>query len=77
MKVARLFGRSCIGYEVDLEPLPIIRARVGMENASLMDNAQFEIIIRDEAKHLRTWLSEQVKRRKMVAKPIMEASDKP
>ncbi len=68
MKVARLLGRSCIGYELDLELLPIIRQKVGMDNASLLDDAQFEVIIRNDARHLRTWLSEQVKQRRSAAR---------
>jgi DNA modification methylase len=68
MKVARLLGRSCIGYELDLELLPIIRQKVGMDNASLLDDARFEVIIRDDARHLRTWLSEQVKQRRSAAR---------
>lgn len=42
MRGARLLGRSCIGYEIDLELLPIIRAKVGMENASLVDDARLK-----------------------------------
>jgi len=68
MKVARSLGRSCIGYELDLELLPIIRAKVGMENASLLDDARFEVIVRDDARRLRTWLSEQVKQRRSAAR---------
>lgn len=68
MKVARLLGCSCIGYELDLELLPIIRQKVGMDNASLLDDAQFEVIIRNDARHLRTWLSEQVKQRRSAAR---------
>ena len=77
MKVARLLGRSCIGYEIDLELLPIIRAKVGMENASLLDEAKFEVIIRDDAKHLRTWLSEQVKQRRSAARSAKGKARKP
>ncbi len=68
MKVARLLGRSCIGYELDLELLPIIRQKIGMDVASLLDEAQFEVIIRDDAQHLRTWLSEQVKQKRSVTR---------
>jgi|GEM_PF-1404252 len=46
MKVARLLGRSCIGYEIDLELLPIIQAKVGMESASFWEEPQFEVIVR-------------------------------
>lgn len=74
MKVARLLGRSCIGYELDLELLPVIRQKVGMDNASLLDDARFEVIIRDDARHLRTWLSEQVKQRRSAARNAQDHS---
>ena len=50
MPVARLIGLSCIGYEIDLELLPIVRAKVGLENASRLDEVSFEVIIRSDAR---------------------------
>jgi DNA modification methylase len=77
MKVARLLERSCVGYEIDMELLPVIRAKVGMDTASLLDEAQFEILVRDDAKHLRTWLSEQVKQRRSVARDAKSKTKDP
>jgi DNA modification methylase len=77
MKVARLLGRTCIGYEIDLELLPIIRTKVGMDSASLWDEAKFEVIIRDDAKRLRTWLSQQVKQKRSVARHAKGKARKP
>lgn len=54
MRGARVLGRSCIGYEIDLELLPIIQAKADMKNTSLLDDVQFEVIVRSDAKHLRT-----------------------
>ena len=68
MKVARLLGRSCSGFERGFELFPTIRQEVGLDNASLLDDARFEVIIRDDARHLRTWLSEQVKQRRSAAR---------
>jgi DNA modification methylase len=68
MKVARQLKRSCVGYEIDLELLPVIREKVGMETASLLDDAKFEVIVRDDARHLRFWLSERIKQRRSVAR---------
>ncbi len=68
MKVARQWRRSCIGYEIDLELMPIIRAKTGMETASLLDDAQWEILVRDDARHLRTWLSDRIKQRRSAAR---------
>lgn len=68
MKVARQLERSCIGYELDLELLPIIRAKVGMENATLWDDADFEITVRNDCRRLRTWLSERIHQRRSAAR---------
>ncbi len=68
MKVARLLGRSYIGYEIDLELLPIIQAKVGMASAYFGDEAEFAVVVRDDARRLRTWLSDQVKQRRSVAR---------
>jgi hypothetical protein len=68
MRVARLLERACVGYEIDCELLPVIRAKVGMDNLSLLDEADFEIIVRSDARHLRTWLSNQVKQKRSVAR---------
>lgn len=63
MKVARLLGLSCIGYEIDLELLTIVRAKVGLENASQLDEVSFEVIIRSDARRSCTWLSDREKER--------------
>ncbi len=76
MKVARLLGRSCVGYEIDLELLPIIRQKVGFENVSLLDDARFDVVIRNDAKHLRTWLSEKIKQRRSVARNAKSKAEK-
>lgn len=77
MKVARLLRRSCVGYEIDLELLPVLRAKVGMEMASLLDGAQFEIIVRDDARRLRTWLSDRIKLRRSAARNAKGKASKP
>ncbi|MER3488264.1 MAG: site-specific DNA-methyltransferase [Chloroflexota bacterium] len=77
MKVARILGRSCIGYEIDAELLPVIRAKVGIDNASLLDDATFEVVVRKDAQKLRTWLSEQVKQRRSSARNAKGKATKP
>jgi DNA modification methylase len=77
MKVARLLKRSCIGYEIDLELLPVIRAKVGMESTSLWEEAKFEVIIREDAMRLRTWLADQVKHRRSSARNAKGKAKKP
>lgn len=61
--VARRLNRSSIGYEIDLELKPIIEKRLGVKVRTLtsfyeeaMEDAKIEIIIRDDAKHLRSKL---------------------
>lgn len=61
--VARRLNRNSVGYEIDLELKPIIEKRLGVKVKTLtsfyeesMDDARIEIIIRDDAKHLRTKL---------------------
>lgn len=65
-KVARILGRNSIGYEIDLELLPVIKEKVGVDNPMLGEEASFEIIIREDAKHLRTWLQERIKGKRSV-----------
>lgn len=77
MKVARLLERSCIGYEIDLELMPIVRAKVGMDDASLLSDARFEITIRDDARHLRTGLAEKVSQRRSVARDAKSKAARP
>ncbi len=68
MRVAYRLGRPCIGYEIDSELLPIIRAKVGVDSPSLLDDVRFEYTVRDDAQRLRTWLSDQVKKRRSSAR---------
>jgi DNA modification methylase len=68
LKVASKLGRKAIGYEIDLELLPIIKKKLGINQKKLLgSDPSFEIIIRNDAKHLRTWLQEKVKKQKSVA----------
>ncbi len=68
--VARRLGRNSVGYELDLELKPIIEERLGLKNTNLskfVNNVskkdEIEIIIRDDAKKLRSFLQEEIKRR--------------
>ncbi len=61
LKVALALGRNAVGYELDLELMNAIKEKVGMNQTSLYGNKpEFEIIVRDDAKHLRTKLQEKV-----------------
>ncbi|MEM0172651.1 MAG: site-specific DNA-methyltransferase [Thermoproteota archaeon] len=70
LKVAVELRRKAVGYEIDLELLDVVKKKLGIDQAKLFnsDSSNFEIIIRDDAKHLRTWLQEKVKRQRSVAR---------
>jgi len=62
LKVALDLDRRCIGYEIDLELLDIVKQKLKVNQGTLLrENPDFEIIVRDDAKHLRTKLQEKVK----------------
>ena len=67
--VAKRLGRSCIGYELDLELREAIEERLGVglkTLASFMkigEEDKIEIIVRDDAKRLRTKLREEIEKR--------------
>ncbi len=61
---------------LNLELLPIIRTKVGMENASFWDEAEFKIIVRDDAKYLRTWLPQLDKQRISVTKSVLNSGER-
>jgi DNA modification methylase len=63
--VATELGRRAIGYEIDLELLDIIKKKLGIDQKKLLGQ-DFEIIIRDDARNLRTWLQERVKKQRSV-----------
>jgi len=62
--VARMLGRSCVGYEIDLELREAIEERIGARQPSLAkfvgEETKIEIIVREDAKRLRTKLREEI-----------------
>lgn len=48
MKVARELGRNSVGYEIKSDLLKIIKQKVGVEQKTLGEEIEFEIITRDE-----------------------------
>jgi len=67
LKVALELGRKAVGYELDLELLDIIKEKIGIgKQARLIDTEQFDIIIRDDAKHLRKELQKRITKQKSV-----------
>ena len=61
LKVATELGRNAVGYEIDLELLEVIKKKLGIDQHPLLQsNESFEVIIRDDAKRLRTKLHTNV-----------------
>jgi len=69
MKVARQLDRNGIGYEIDLELKRVILEKVGyyQKKLDLKDEDEFEIIEREDARRLRTWLQDRILRKKTEA----------
>jgi DNA modification methylase len=62
LKVALELGRRCIGYEIDIELLDVVKEKLKVNQFTLTgERPDFEITIRDDTKHLRTELQERVK----------------
>jgi len=62
--VARKLGRNCIGYEIDLELREIIEERLGMRHRLLEPEAcKVEMLVREDARRLRTQLREEIEKR--------------
>lgn len=60
LKVATQLGRNGIGYEIDIELLEIVKKKLGINRYTLDEKPEFEIIIRDDIKHLRTYFQEKI-----------------
>jgi hypothetical protein len=69
IKVALNLDRHAVGYEIDVELLDTVKEKVGLgKQAKLVSKLPFEIITREDAKHLRTKLQEKVEQQKSVTK---------
>ena len=69
IKVAVEQGRNAVGYEIDVELIEIIKQKVGIDDFSLLkEYKNFDIIIRDDVRHLRTELQKRINNRRSVAK---------
>jgi len=61
LKVAVELGRKAVGYEIDIELLDVIKKKLKINQYLLFgEKSEFEIIIRDDIKHLRTELQKRV-----------------
>jgi len=70
-KVAAILKRNSIGYEIDLELYGVIEEKMGLKQGSLFEkDYEVEIIVRSDAKHLRTQLQNKVSNQKSVVKNV-------
>ena len=60
-------GRNSVGYEVDLELKPVILKKIGQ--LTLL-GGKVEVIVREDAKKLRTFLQERVSAQRSVTKKV-------
>ncbi len=64
LKVAVELGRECVGYEIDQELLEVVQQKLGVTQERGFDPlSEYEIVIRDDARRLRTELQRRVGRR--------------
>ncbi len=67
--VARKLWRNCVGYEIDLELKEVVEERLGVGMKALTrfmkldEHDKIEIIVRDDAKRLRTKLRKEIERK--------------
>jgi len=63
LKVANELGRNGIGYEIDIELLNTVKEKLDVKQAEFFrPSSTLEIIIRDDIKHLRTALQNQIRK---------------
>jgi site-specific DNA-methyltransferase (adenine-specific)/site-specific DNA-methyltransferase (cytosine-N4-specific) len=58
--VAKRLGRNCVGYEIDLELMDVVKERLGAGIKTLVQTDNIEIIVREDAKRLRTALRKEI-----------------
>lgn len=61
LKVAQELDRKFAGYEIDVELLDVVKTKLGLTKQTRLFRPQYELIIREDVKHLRTELQRRVK----------------
>ena len=70
-KVSAMLKRNSIGYEIDLELLEVVKEKMGLKQGSLFGkDYEVEIIVRNDARHLRTQLQNKISNQKSVVKNV-------
>jgi len=61
LKVAVELGRRAVGYEIDVELLDVVKEKLRVGQSTLLDeDSGFEVIVREDVKHLRTKLQKRI-----------------
>ncbi len=77
--MAETLKRNSVGYEIDVELLEIVKKKMGLKQGSLYErDYEVEVIVREDAKHLRKQLQNRViSRQKSVVKNAKRKSKSP
>jgi DNA modification methylase len=68
-KVAATLRRNSVGYEIDLELREILEEKMGLRQGYLFEkDYEIEMVVRSDAKHLRTRLQKKVSSQKSVVR---------
>ncbi len=66
-KVASFLKRNSVGYDIDVELLEIVKEKMNLKQTPLFGmDYEVEVIIREDAKHLRTQLQDRIRNQKSV-----------
>jgi DNA modification methylase len=62
-KVAAMLKRNSVGYEIDIELVEVVKKKMGINHELLFQNDyEVEIIVRDDARPLRSFLQNKIKK---------------
>jgi DNA modification methylase len=68
-RVAAKLKRNSVGYEIDLELCEVVKEKMGLNQSSLFEkDFEVEIVVREDAKQLRTQLQNKINNKKSVVK---------
>lgn len=68
-RVSAKLERNSVGYELDVELLEVVKEKMGLKGEVLFEmDYEVEIVVREDAKRLRTHLQEKVRKQKSVAR---------
>lgn len=68
-RMARALGRNSVGYEIDLELVDVVKQKLNYQQLSFSSD-NIEIVVREDARRLRTDLQKRVARQKSVTNKL-------